>query len=103
MSSWMPEDLSRKGLEGAGGLFEREVAAESAATLGRAGGVVERRLAELRAFQGAAADRDALVKAAADAVYAYVVQREAIGLVDHREAIARYGIPNEVLVRLGGR
>jgi hypothetical protein len=42
-----------------------------------------------------------LVKGAARAVWKYFVQREACGMRDHREAIRLYGIPGEVLVRLG--
>jgi hypothetical protein len=42
-----------------------------------------------------------VLKAAADAVWKYLVQREACGARRHDEAISTYGIPREVLMRLG--
>lgn len=41
--------------------------------------------------------------AAADAVHAYFIQREFCGLRRHDGVIREYGIPREVLVRLGAR
>lgn len=98
--------MSERALEGferAANEFHREVARESAGTLGRAGRKVEEALAALRAFEGERAARDRLVKAAADAVYNYLIQREACGFRNQDEAIATYEVPNEVLARVGGR
>ena len=86
--------------------IEAEIMAEKGASLGRAGQRVETTLAELKAFDandGAAGDRAALVKAAATAVWYYFIQREACGVRDQKPAIAHYGIPREVLMRLGAR
>ena len=77
--------------------LEAELAAEGASALGRLGKAVERSLAELRT----APDDAALLKAAADAVWRYFVQREVMGLKDHRPVIRDYAIPPRVLRRLG--
>ena len=47
--------------------------------------------------------RDAALKAAADAVWGFLVQREVMGLRDRNAVIAHYNIPREVLARLGAR
>lgn len=83
--------------------LDYEVAAEKASSLGHAGRVVAERMAALRAFQGEKPDRAPLLKDAADAVWAYFIQRELCGLRRHDDAIREYGIPREVLVRLGAR
>ncbi|MCE3290947.1 MAG: hypothetical protein K0R83_2959 [Caulobacter sp.] len=77
--------------------LEAELAGEGAGALGRLGKAVERSLADLRT----APDDAALLKAAADAVWRYFVQREVMGLRDHRPAIRDYAIPKRVLLRLG--
>ena len=40
---------------------------------------------------------------AADAVWGFLVQREVMGLRDRAAVVAQYGIPREVLARLGAR
>ena len=80
-----------------------EILAEKAAGLGRAGDRVAQAIAALEASDGDDATRGALLSKAADAVYAYFVQRELCGLRRHDEAIATYRIPRSVLVRLGAR
>lgn len=85
-------------------VLEAELLAETAASLGRAGREVELSLERLRAFdagEAAGADRIHLVRDAARAVWAYWVQREACGLVDHRQVIREQRIPREVLNRVG--
>jgi hypothetical protein len=77
--------------------IEAEIAAEAASNLGRMGRRVEETLAAL-AVSG---EREALLDEAVRAVWYYFIQREASGQRDHREAIAIYGIPPEVLRRLG--
>ncbi len=77
---------------------------EKASSLGHHGRQVERTIAALKAFDpatGTSEHRTALVKAAAQAVWKYFVQREACGLRNHKDAIQLYGIPGEVLARLG--
>lgn len=81
--------------------FAHELVSERAAALGRAGKAVEVALAGLR--DGDPADREALLKAAAGAVWTFFVQREASGFRDQRGVIAHYEIPKAVLVRLGAR
>lgn len=81
--------------------IDHEIAAEKAASLGRAGERVETALRQLRENGDDAQHRPALVKQAADAVYAYFIQRELCGLRRHHDAIADYGIPREILARLG--
>jgi hypothetical protein len=81
--------------------LDHEIAAEKAASLGRAGERVERSLRLLREKGADAAARPLLLRDAAEAVYAYFIQRELCGLRRHQDVIREYGIPNEVLARLG--
>lgn len=46
-------------------------------------------------------DRDALLRVAAEAVWALLVQREVIGLVDHEYLRRELRVPDEVWCRLG--
>jgi len=103
MSLRMPRDLarlSRSGqFDGALSNFEAEALSESASSLGHQGRRVEKALAAL-----ASADdehREAALAGAAEAVWAYFVQRELCGLRDHRLIIREMGIPDAVLTRLG--
>ena len=79
--------------------LEAEVMSEQAAALAQSGRRVEVALAALADEHGA--DRPQRLKAAADAVYGFFIQREIIGMRDHRGMIEHYGIPREVLARLG--
>jgi hypothetical protein len=101
----MPSEFAGKLQARSGlGVLEAELLAETAASLGRAGREVELSLERLRAFDAGApddGDRRDLVRAAARAVWAYWVQREACGLVDHRQVIRDQRIPREVLNRVG--
>jgi hypothetical protein len=84
--------------------IEVEVMAEKAASLGHHGRQVEKAMAALRAFDAAPGrpeERRTLLRAAAREVWKYFIQREACGMRNHRDAIRLYGIPDEVLVRLG--
>lgn len=81
--------------------LDYELAGEMASSLGRAGDRVEKAMAALNAHEVRDAERVPLVKAAAEAVHAYFIQRELIGLRRHQDAIRDYGIPAEVLARLG--
>ncbi len=82
------------------GPLDLEIAQEKAASLGRAGRKVEETLARLREGAG---ERNVLVCEAAEAVYAYFIQRELCGMRRHDAAIGHYGIPKAVLVRLGAK
>ncbi len=94
----------RQRLENGFASFEGEVAAEQASSLGYQGRQVEKAMQALRdhdAGGGDGEDRFVLVKAAARQVWAFLVQRELCGLRDQKEVIRIYGIPQEVLLRLG--
>ena len=97
----MPQSLSRRlGLETGDAVFRHELLAEQAASLGQAGRKVEAALATLRDHPGGEG-RAAVLKAAADAVWGFLVQREVLGLRDRNAVIAHYSIPREVMNRLG--
>lgn len=81
--------------------LDYELAGEMASSLGRAGDRVEKAMAALSAHDARDAERVLLVRAGAEAVHAYFIQRELIGLRRHQDAIRDYGIPAEVLARLG--
>jgi hypothetical protein len=99
-----PRHLSHA-LSGEAGLdiLGHELRAEQASSLGHAGRKVEATLAALRACDGEGAARQALILDAADAVYAYFIQRELVGLRNTAQTIRDYAIPSEVLARLGCR
>src|SRR3954463_4424961 len=77
-----------------------ELMQEQAYSLGRAGEKVEAALAALAEHPGGEG-RAAVLKAAADAVWGFLVQREVMGLRDRAAVVAQYGIPREVLARIG--
>jgi hypothetical protein len=81
--------------------LDAEILAEKASSLGHHGRQVEKALEALRAHEGNADERLELLRKAAHEVWAFFVQRELCGLHDQREVIRFYGIPQEVLVRLG--
>lgn len=84
--------------------LENEILGEKASSLGHHGRMVEKALAALKAFDaapGPAEQRLPLVKKAAREVWAFLVQRELCGLRDQREVVRFYGIPPEVMARLG--
>jgi hypothetical protein len=83
-----------------------ELLGEQASALGRMGRTLETALARLAEGQANGVDaeaRETLLRVAADAVWQYFVQREVVGINDQKAAIAHYGIPAEVLNRVGGR
>ena len=81
--------------------LRHETAEEQAAALGRMGRKAEAALAKLRAHAGEG--RGEVLKAAADAVWCFLVQREVMGLRDRARIVADYDIPREVMARLGVR
>lgn len=103
MSFRLPRSLSQQ----SGSSFnplEYELASERADALGRHGRKVEVELAKLRNWSEDAPshkDRETLVENASEAVWTFFIQREICGLRNTREVADRYGIPNEVLARLG--
>jgi hypothetical protein len=107
MSFRMPQNLSTTPTPETGAdLLEVELLAERAASLGRGGRDVELVLRRLRDFDAAGTGpvpRAALLAAAVDAVWRFQVHRELCGLRDWNEVVREYGIPREVLRRLGAR
>jgi hypothetical protein len=85
--------------------LDYEIAQEQVAALGRLGRALERALAALAEYERSHGERDAararLVAAASDALWCYIVQREAIGLRDPRPVIRDYGVSAEVHNRMG--
>lgn len=94
-----------------------EIAREQAGALGRLGGALEQAIAALAEFDRAACARredfaaaDApppggaraeLVRRASDALWCFIVQREACGLRDPRPVLRDYRVPTEVHERMG--
>ena len=84
---------------------EYEIAEERASALGRLGRQLEAALTALAACRRTANSdrsiRDRLVEQAGYALWLFIVQREACGLnkIDH--VIQVYGVPNEVVARMG--
>ena len=99
----MPQSLSKRlGVETGDAVLRYELLQEQAASLGQSGRKVEKALAALREHQGDEG-RAALLQAAADAVWGFLVQREIMGLRDRAAIVAQYGIPREVMNRIGAR
>jgi len=95
--------------------LDYEIAQEQVAALGRAGRALEAALAALTAHGEGKGDgkdggvrngasgaiRAKLVQDASDALWCFIVQREAIGLRDPRPVIRNYRVPAEVHNRMG--
>jgi len=83
---------------------ETEILAETASALGRAGKKATEALHRLDDPAALAeTGREALLRAAADAVWAFFIQRESCGQRDHRQHIQEMKIPRAVLIRMGAR
>jgi hypothetical protein len=96
-------------------LLNYEIVQEKAATLSRIGKRLQAALDELAAFDAArpdandagdagdgdAARREALVTAAGEALWYYVIQREVCGLRDSEAVMRQLGVPREVRLRMG--
>lgn len=94
--------------------LEYELLAEKAASLGRVAKKMEEVLCALRTLdQELAATktptteqrarRMSLLEDAAEQVWFYVVQREAMGIREHKTAFELYQVPGEVQRRMGPR
>ena len=85
-------------------VLEAEILAEHAAALGHQGRLVEK---AIKAYEAAAnlpaQEQDVLLNAAAEAVFNYFIQREAIGINNHDHPIKFYNITPLILARLGTR
>ncbi|HTP78006.1 MAG TPA: DUF6665 family protein [Rhizomicrobium sp.] len=105
MSFRPPANLSNSlAILSGGQSLHQQVLAEQAASLGDAGRRVEGALARLKEFDAGKRRRRAredLVMEASAAVWKFFVQREILGLRDEKAIVEHYGIPREVLARLG--
>jgi hypothetical protein len=85
--------------------LDYEIAQEQVAAFGRLGRALETALAALAEYERCHGERNStrasLVADASDALWCFVVQREAIGLHDPRPVIRDYGVPAEVYNRMG--
>jgi hypothetical protein len=85
--------------------LDYEIAQERASALGRLGRALETALAALSDYDNRSGERDAaraqLVQEASDALWYFMVQREACGLRDPRPVLRHYGVPTEVYARMG--
>jgi hypothetical protein len=86
--------------------LDYEIAHEQASALGRLGRALELALAALAAHDREPASRDGaprarLVQDAGDALWYFIVQREACGLRDPRAVFRDYRVPPEVQNRMG--
>ena len=98
----MPQSLAKRlGVETGDAVLRYELLQEQAASLGQSGRKVERALAALREHEGEG--RAEVLRAAADAVWGFLVQREIMGLRDRTAIVAQYGIHREVMNRIGAR
>ena len=80
--------------------IEVGILGDTAAALGRAGRRLGRAVDALAAFDRRGIrrprERSALLHAAADALWVYVVQKEAIGVTDHSKVDEVYGVTPEL-------
>jgi hypothetical protein len=94
--------------------LDYEIAQEQAAALGRLGRALGAALAALSDHDGLRADsgdlpeqapagaaRERLLREASNALWCFVVQREAVGLRDQRAIMREYRVPIEVQNRMG--
>jgi len=85
--------------------LDYEIAQEQIAAFGRLGRALEAALAALVEYERRDGQRNStratLVADASDALWCFIVQREAIGLHDPRPVIRDYGVPAEVHNRMG--
>jgi len=85
--------------------LDYEIGQEQVAALGRLGRALEKALAALADYAESHPERDdthaRLVADASDALWCFIVQREAVGLRDPRPVIRDYQVPAEVHNRMG--
>ncbi len=85
--------------------LDYEIAQERASALGRLGRALEAALAALSDYDNSSGERDGaraqLVQDASDALWSFMVQREACGLRDPRPLLRDYGVPADVYARMG--
>lgn len=104
MSYRLPRNFASQHREANVEALNYELLQESAETLARVYRGLERALEALAAHDAGArdpAERDALVAAAGEALWYYVVQREVMGLLGTEQVLRDLGVPREVRLRMG--
>lgn len=111
MSLRPPQRLRLHDREVATDVLEYEILQEKASTLGRLTEAFARALAAFQAFEYPAADngleaasgaqREALLRAAGDALFEFVIQREACGLRNTDAVLRELRVPASVRLRMG--
>jgi hypothetical protein len=108
MAVRIPQSLSASPSRDTGwDVLDSELREQKAQTLGNLGGQVERALAALNAFDAAVhgTDREdrrrAMLDQAAGRVWAFMIQRELCGFRNWEAVVKDYGMPREVLHRVG--
>lgn len=91
-------DLRRRGSDDS---IEKELREERASALTRASARLRDALQRLAAAEAPAGERERLLQQAADAAFALVVQREALGLHDAEALLDFHAVPRAVRARLG--
>ena len=85
--------------------LDYEIAQEQASALGRLGRTLEVALAALSRHEAehsaSDSERGRLVQNASEALWCFIVQREACGLRDPRPVIREYRVPADVYARMG--
>jgi hypothetical protein len=85
--------------------LDYEIAQEQSSALGRLGRALETALSALSGHEAPQPQRDSdrarLVQDASDALWLFMVQREACGLCDPRPVLRDYRVPAEVYGRMG--
>ena len=102
MSFRPPVFLLTSSPEGLLSALDQELAGEMADALGRAGRKVEAALVRCAEARAETSERlEAALDDAAQAVFALSVQRELCGLRNPAAMIRHYGIPKDVMARVG--
>jgi hypothetical protein len=103
----MPQNLfDHAGGQTGATVLDMQIRAEQAASLGHAGSVVESRLQTLKAAAAEDPARPGLVIAAAEAVHAYLIQLELVGVNfpgNYDSVIDGFAIPREVMAKVGAK
>ncbi len=103
MSIRPPRNLSS--LPGTGqtgfSVLEHELLAEQAAGLGHAERLFQKAYKQLDTLRPGQNYTEDVYQSVADALYAYIIQREAVGHRSHDDVYAIYDIPGQVRARVG--
>lgn len=97
MSVRAPQSLQSRPAWGSVDVLEYEILQEKASTLGR----LTRRFEEALAAHGAAPDDEALLDAAGEALWHFVIQRELCGLRNTEAVLRENRVPPAVRLRMG--